>query len=368
MDAGALADKIAEDIGIKIGLRWKVIKTGAKKISNETKTRALIIEVSNEHKWTCQRKLMKLYGRTNKDCSEYPNGIRLRFVKLKKDALNAEEKGKLDKLRNRQHNFLNSIKSSTSYEILQLDYLADTGNIPTLRQMIMSLNSSSRENTPIFHCVDMDWQEDGFVFQYSSQLADKAETTLNTLLPLLKHYFPTADAGSNFTNKAEDRCRSMFWDESKQMIVDSEACETENIGDNENLVGFTFEAEVLQSTATRPNIAQNYMADDGDSVSTFCSIKSRFTSNYATSVIGTKSQTSGPITTSSTHHTPSTLTSLPVHNTNKLSDLTSQVQAQLQQVNNLQTMLQQLLQTHQSSLDVSSSTTGGAQARSGDKP
>ena len=29
---------------------------------------------------------------------EYPNGIRMRFVKLKKDSINAEERSKLDKL------------------------------------------------------------------------------------------------------------------------------------------------------------------------------------------------------------------------------------------------------------------------------
>ena len=52
----------------------------------------------------------------------------------------------------------------------------------------------------------MDWQEDGFVFQYSPHLAEEAETTLNTLLPLLTHHFPHADVGSNFTNQAEERC------------------------------------------------------------------------------------------------------------------------------------------------------------------
>ena len=114
MDAGALADEISEAIGIKIGLRWMVIKTGAKKISEATKTRALSIEVANELQWLAQRKLMKLYSKTNRSCDTYPNGIRLCYVKLKRDALNSEEKGKLDKLRHRQHNFLKSIKSSTT--------------------------------------------------------------------------------------------------------------------------------------------------------------------------------------------------------------------------------------------------------------
>ena len=363
MDAGALADEISEVIGIQIGLRWMTIKTGAKKISDKTRTRALIIETANDNKWKCQRKLMQLYGRTNKPTSSYPNGIRLRFVKLKKDAINAEEKGKLDKLRNRQQNFLKSIKSSTTYDILQLDYSSDAGSIPTLRQMIMSLQSSSKPQTPIFHCVDMDWKEDGFVFQYSPQLAEEAEITLNTLLPLLSHYFPDADVGSNFTNSAEERCLNMVWDDTKKMIVDSEELETEDIREDETLVGFEFNAEVLD--AQRPSVTQDFMPGDNDSVSTFQSLRSRYTS--AGRNISDKNSTIDLTTTESTK--PNTSSILHESQSTEISTLTEQVQTQQIQFQELQSLLHQILQSQQNgSSVVESNKAGGARSRSGSEP
>ena len=85
----------------------------------------------------------------------------------------------------------------------------------------MGIKSKSNPSAPLFHCVDMDWQQDGFIFQFSAQLTDEAETVLNVLLPLLMHKYPDADVGSNFTGEAEERCESMFWNEEKQMIVDT---------------------------------------------------------------------------------------------------------------------------------------------------
>lgn len=146
-----------------------------------------------------------------KKVESYPNGIRMRFVKLKKDSINAEERSKLDKLRHRQVEFLKNIDKHTNYKILQLDYSPNAGVIPTLRQMIMGLTSTGNWQMPIFHSVDMDWQQDGFVFQYSKKLADEAETVLNGLLPLLKHHYPQADVGSNFSCDAEVRCATLAY-------------------------------------------------------------------------------------------------------------------------------------------------------------
>jgi hypothetical protein len=56
---------------------------------------------------------------------EYPNGIRLRFVKSKRDAINTKEKGKIERLKLRQKIFLNNILSSTTWDLVQLDYTRD---------------------------------------------------------------------------------------------------------------------------------------------------------------------------------------------------------------------------------------------------
>ena len=265
MDEGALADEIIDTIGVNIGLRWKTIPTGARKIASNNMVRALVVEVSARQKWDCQSALLLLYSRKMKDISQYPNGIRLRFVKLKKSGVNQVEKSKMEKLRQRQKEFLQTVTSTTNHDIFQLDYSKNTGKIPTLRQMIMSL--TSRSYSPLFHAVDMDWRADGFVFQFSSTLAEEAETAMMTLLPLLEHHFPDCDVRDNFTQEAKDRSKTMVWDEKRRMIIDTAAGhETEEIEEDENLVGFEFSAEAAESLE-RP-VVKTFAPHDDDSIST----------------------------------------------------------------------------------------------------
>ena len=98
----------------------------------------------------------------------------------------------MNKLRQRQKEFLQTITSAESGDIYQLDYSNQAGKVPTLRQMIMSIRSQ-QNNYPLFHCVDLDWKQEGFVFQFSNKMAEEAETVMNTLLPLLKHKYPLAN-------------------------------------------------------------------------------------------------------------------------------------------------------------------------------
>ena len=285
MDARALSDEIEDMIGIKVGLRWKTIATGVKNISDKTKAQALCIEVSAPEKWKCQRKLLELYSRSIKSVNDYPNGIRMRFVKLKKDAINMKEKSKLDKLRERQRQFVASICSQVTYEILQLDYSKEEGIIPTLRQMIMSITSKNDGITPLFHCVDMDWMQEGFTFQYSNDCREEAETMINTLLPYLEHKFPAAQVEDNFSEEAALRCERMVWCEEFNMVIDPTlGGDMEDIDQEEDLIGFTFNAMTVnnvvaareESFPTRPARGQrSFMPRDDDSVSTLGGTLSR---------------------------------------------------------------------------------------------
>ena len=277
MDAGALADEIADMIGIKVGLRWKIISNGTRNNSDKTKVQALCIEVPAKEKWQCQKLLLRLYSRTIKAVNEYPNGIRMRFVKLKKDAINMKEKSKLDKLRERQRRFLAGICSLVNYDVCQLDYSSDEGVIPTLRQMIMSITSRNNGITPLFHCVDMDWLQEGFTFQFSPDVKEEAETVVNTLLPHLLHFFPGSKVEDSFTEETYARCEHMEWSEELNMIIDNTmGNDTDNIEEEENLIGFTFNATTVQAIETqednlptRPSrTAKNTMPRDNDLVST----------------------------------------------------------------------------------------------------
>ena len=233
--------------------------------------------------------------------------------------------------------------------------------------MIMSLKSRTSFNTPIFHVVDMDWQEDGFIFQFSEDLAEEAEITINTLLPLLKHYFPTADPGCNFTQDAEDRCQTMVWDDMRKMVIDTANNETAQIGDEEELVGFVFDADVSDTLANLGRPSQQNMPGDNDSVSTFRSLQDIRVSNSQSS-----SHTAAPSTSSVA--SPSTLTASSTAQQSadstldlKLQQLTSQITQQQQQFTNLQTMFTQYLSAQQnsSSSDANTSNAGGVNVPSG---
>lgn len=60
---------------------------------------------------------------------------------MKKSGVNSIEKGKMEKLRQLQKIFLDTITSHSSHKIVQLDYSSKAGEDPTLQQMIMGLKS-----------------------------------------------------------------------------------------------------------------------------------------------------------------------------------------------------------------------------------
>jgi hypothetical protein len=272
MDAGALVDEIAEMVGVQVGLRWKIIDIGVKgNLPESQRIRALNVEVNTKYRWDAQRKLIDYFGRNSKDPTSYLNGIRLRFVKNKKDGVNPVEKGKIERLRARQKTFLQNIVTSTTWDIIQLDYSPDIHQ-PTLRQMIMDMTTKDG-NIPLFHCVDLDWRGEGFVFQYAPAVKVEAECTINTLLPLLRHQYPDADLDRYFSHGAIDRCAGYKFDEAKGLVVDSLVQDHLTFIDEENLLGFNFnteEAENHQSQTEpgRPTTVEQTLYNDSDSVST----------------------------------------------------------------------------------------------------
>ena len=99
IDSGALADEVGDVIGVNVGLCWKGISNGTKKLSKDNMVRALSIEVSAKKKWQTQTKRLQLYSRSINKPEYYPNCVRLCYVKSKTSNVNHIEKSKLDKLR-----------------------------------------------------------------------------------------------------------------------------------------------------------------------------------------------------------------------------------------------------------------------------
>ena len=251
MDAGALADEISDLTGVAVGLRWKIIDMAIKgNIPENKKVFALALEVKTEDRWMAERKLLKYFGKKFRTVQELPNGIRVRFIKSMRNALNTREKGKLEVLIARQKAFLTTISQSANWDILTLDYSADEGVEPTLRQMIMSLKTKEDESIPLFHNVDLDWQGRGYIFEFSPKLKREAECTIHTLLPTLKYLFPNVDVEDNFTPECSERCDNMVYDITKKQVIDPDTDQLIDETDDNDLIGFTLD---LQTNNSKPN-------------------------------------------------------------------------------------------------------------------
>jgi hypothetical protein len=250
MDQGALADEMSDILGFNLGLRWKVIDIGVRgKIPESQKVMALSVEVEQSHRQEYQRKLISMYGRQVKEVHEYPNGVRLRFVKQKSDCYNTNEKGKIDRLRQRQQMFNKSIQRTQTWDIMLLDHSVEPGVQPTLRQMIMEMNSRKFPGTPLFHSVDLDKQGSGFVFQFSAAMKDEAECMTTCLLPYLEYQYPDADVPSFFTDSASGRCEYLRYNTETGMVEDKEfRASNEDDMDNEELKGFEFDFSEMEAT------------------------------------------------------------------------------------------------------------------------
>jgi hypothetical protein len=317
MDAGALVDEIEDLIGIQVGLRWKIIDVGVKgKLPENQRIRALNVEVNSRSRWDAQRRMIDYFGKNTKNPKAYPNGIRLRFVKNKKDAINTTEKGKIERLRARQKVFLENVLSIATWDVIQLDYSPEASQ-PTLRQMIMDLTSKDDE-TPLFHCVDLDWKGEGFVFQFAPAVKVEAECTISSLLPLLKYKYPSIDLEKYFSQEAIDRCDGYKFDAEKGIVVDDLVEDHLTFIADESLLGFSFtlanDKEGDSAEATRPSEPALY--NDSDSVSTLAKpgtssfLSPSFTNNVSFDRADTRSNDNTSITSNTSAVTMETISTI----------------------------------------------------------
>ena len=243
MDAGALADDISETIGYAVGLKWKVINNGEKNLKKKSDNiKALIVETSARHRDQCTKALVKLYASTRKSNLDYPNGIRLRFCVSFRGNINPIKRRKAVKLRTRQKIFLETIRCTTSYSMFDIDDQYKD-NLPSLRQMIMSIPVNGYPTVPLFHSVDLDYMGRGHVFQYSNEVAAEAECAINTLIPYLAYLFPALEDVSEYYFGPEEiqRCEGLKFDPVKGMVVDpTDTVEGVELELDDDLEGFNF--------------------------------------------------------------------------------------------------------------------------------
>lgn len=195
MDASALADDIVNMTGINVGLRWMSIDTGAKgKVEKKDKIFALHLEVARKDKRTAIKAFLALYGKSNNDPAEMPLYLRLRFITPRVDATSHNTITKLKRFRERLKKFL--LKIGT--------YWRKSPTKQTLRELMMELQSTVYENTPIFFSVDLDWTKTNHMVSYLPVMKDEAVHTLHTLIPLLRYVIQNQEPSEDFEPLQED--------------------------------------------------------------------------------------------------------------------------------------------------------------------
>jgi hypothetical protein len=253
-----------------------------------------------------------------------------------------------------------------------LDYSPDIHQ-PTLRQMIMDM-TTKEDNIPLFHCVDLDWRGEGFVFQYAPAVKVEAECTINTLLPLLRHQYPDADLDRYFSHGAIDRCAGYKFDEAKGLVVDGLVQDHLTFIDEENLLGFNLnidEAETNQSQTEpgRPTTVDQTLYNDSDSVSTLANpgttsfITPTLTNNISFARNDSRSNDNTSVTSNTSTVTMETV-SMMIES--KISTLTTHVQNNEKKFDELMKYIRTTTGGNSSSAIIQSGTTNNSNHAAGE--
>ena len=218
LDHKLLAEKITEEIGVPVALRWKYINTEKyEQLDRDERKKwmALHIEVATEDAKKASRGLARLYGCKS---TSFPLGIRMRLVSEFREVKgNSIMMGKHIRLRVRQSSFLGMILGHPSDEIMLLDYIPKRGK-RTLRSLIMSIQSQN-DKTPgnLFHAVGKDWKG-RIILNYLKLKKDEASMIADGLIPFLAFKYGD-EVYEFFDPDAVVEKEDWFWDEDKKTIV-----------------------------------------------------------------------------------------------------------------------------------------------------
>ena len=254
LDTAVLAPIIAEQIGAKVGLRYKYINSEKYEIDRDQRKKwmAVHVECMTEEAKQASRGLKRLYGMSS---TSFPLGIRMRLVSEYRDVKgNPANSGKHTRLRVRQCNFLQMVQGCPNDDIGQLDWKEPKLNNQSLRDLIMGINSDNPA-TPgtLFHGVGQDWKG-RFVFSYLANKAGEAAMIADGIIPYLMHHHGPDVAGF-FDAEGVATKASWSWDDVKKCIVNPLSKELDLIEDGD--ADYSFAVPPPESATETVTTTQN---------------------------------------------------------------------------------------------------------------
>jgi hypothetical protein len=210
----ALAEAFYNKYGVRIAFRFQNISTGSTTTPSTQLVRALHIITAANDLEQVKPILQSVY---NMKAKTFPFGIRMRFVPW----ISWNNKPRIQQvmeLRDRQATFVASVNHMASWEITTLD--KSRADLPTLREMIMSMTSTHYPQTPLFLSIDQAWNNPGVhVLAFMPRMEAEARHAVTTLLPFLKHKYKNDNVELYFSQSAKQRAIDTMWDEDLQQVV-----------------------------------------------------------------------------------------------------------------------------------------------------
>ena len=258
MDLELLKETMEEDIGCKVGLRWKPIAGTFNK--DGVPVRAIHIEVDSSYYHQALRKLSNVYG---KGVSGFRDGRKMRFFASLRNAKSAETKASVKKAIERQRFFNDVVKRDYLSDILHLDVIPSGSNLPTMREMINRIKSIQFPHLRMIHSIDETWgkvlYKGDFTYLVMPHIEEEAYLMMSNLLPFLRYEY-----GENvllyFTFTAKELAMEDVWDPVQKRVICTVDTNAEMEDDDDEL-GFDearkFVEAKQKATGTKTNTPTN---------------------------------------------------------------------------------------------------------------
>jgi hypothetical protein len=199
-------EELTRQIGIKVSCRF--IQINDRSPYDREDPQGVHVQTAEKDVEDVQDILSKLYSSR---ATEFPLGMRMRYVSIIHDISSMKALEKFHLLRNRQDGWCQQHQAKTVDTIDAVDTIAGTTG-KTLRDVIMAIPATTgNTSTPLYIAINAPWRGKGFVISYHPDKADEDATILDGLYPrLLAQY---GDVINNFfAAKGLKKGRTMTWD------------------------------------------------------------------------------------------------------------------------------------------------------------
>ena len=112
--------------------------------------------------------------------------------------------------------------------------------------MIMDIKIRQFPEIPLFHCIDLNWQGDGYTIQFCPNMKEEAEVMVNILLPYLQYKHKDILTHEFFTDEYVSRCVSLTWDPTKGEAIDPDMEGNDYDEEDDVLIGFSIDTSELE--------------------------------------------------------------------------------------------------------------------------